>query len=56
MYCAMCLWYVLYVFVFVRAVVKCVCAVFATSCVVLLGLRFVCDVVFVCLAMFVFCS
>ena len=44
----MCSWSVLYVFVFVRVVVKRVCVLFATACVLLLGLRFVCDVMFVC--------
>ena len=56
MYCVMCVWYALYVFVFVRVVVKCVCVLFTTSCVMLVGLRFVCDLVAVCLAVFVICS
>ena len=56
MYRVMCVWYALYVFVFVRVVVKCVCVLFATSCVMLFGLRFVCGLVVVCLAVCVLCS
>ena len=49
----MCVWCALCAFVFVRVVVSCVCVLFATSCVMLFGLRFVCDLVAVCLAVFV---
>ena len=40
-------WYVVCVFVFVRVVAECVCVLIAMPCVMLYGLRFVCDLVFV---------
>ena len=55
MHCVMSVWYVLCVFVFVRVVVKRACVLFAHACVLLLGLRAVCELVFVCLAVIVRC-
>ena len=51
----MVVWFALCVFVFVRVVVNCVCALFAICCAMLYGVFFVLHYVFVCLAVFVCC-